>query len=351
MEAEFDAKESKMIEEKGEEIDAINLAAEARVQKVVDERDMMRRALSGDPCGWVEKPDGTFANTETGETAVDKPPILAFAENFNKVEEAGDDKKKLEKFEKKARDAENRRRDTEVKLNEARSEVSNLKTLNRHWIESSATIFTAMNGFDASLSATCDKLGERLAGMDRRTRQAKARKAEVERCTKTVKGLQHSLQQREFEIKRLNKVLLRTEKKLADTTAELKFLQEKLEVEVEKVSAPLRAEVAETYTSLLAEKAAREDDRRELSDLWPDGWLMPTTLFKYRTLDAHEKQKRREQAKTRDFERALREEIRASVADVSKWSVAYVNAPLPPPLALYAATPAAPPLQLTPSFP
>ena len=41
----------------------------------------MRRAMTGDPCGWKEVSPGVFKNSETGETAEgEKPQLLVFAE-------------------------------------------------------------------------------------------------------------------------------------------------------------------------------------------------------------------------------------------------------------------------------
>ena len=68
-----------------------------------------------------------------------------------------------------------------------------------------------------------------------------------------------------------------------------------------------------SYALLMQEKAAREADRQELADLWPDGWLMPTILKRYRSLTEEEKQAKRDKAEAIDAERTLRADIRAKV--------------------------------------
>jgi hypothetical protein len=60
-------------------------------------------------------------------------------------------------------------------------------------------------------------------------------------------------------------------------------LEEQMEKEIEVLVAPLRLEVASAKADLMKEKAARTEDRIELADLWPPGWLMPSVLMKVRT--------------------------------------------------------------------
>ena len=64
-------------------------------------------------------------------------------------------------------------------------------------------------------------------------------------------------------------------------------------------------------------------ERRELSDLWPVGSLMPTILMKYRALDAQEVSQRLSLAKERDALRALAIEIKYCIHESNQWETQY----------------------------
>lgn len=70
-------------------------------------------------------------------------------------------------------------------------------------------------------------------------------------------------------------------------------------------------------------KASRVQERRELSDLWPVGSLMPTILMKYRALDAQEISQRLSLAKERDALRALAIEIKYCIHESNQWETQY----------------------------
>lgn len=96
-----------------------------------------------------------------------------------------------------------------------------------------------------------------------------------------------------------------------------------MDTEIEVMVAPLRLEVAQANANLMKEKAARTQDRIELADLWPPGWLMPSVLMKFKTMDVQEKAEKRKKALELDAERALKEEIRRAVTESSKWTEQY----------------------------
>ncbi|CAM9782639.1 unnamed protein product [Choristocarpus tenellus] len=58
---------------------------------------------------------------------------------------------------------------------------------------------------------------------------------------------------------------------------------------------------------------------RDLADLWPKGWLMPTMLKKYRTISPEEHQDRVTLLEKVETERDLAETIRAGVAAAAMW--------------------------------
>ena len=82
LEGEFDRKRAEMEADFNAQIADLTAGHEVMQQRQNDEIERMRRAMTGDACGWVEnkKKPGTYKNSETGETADEKPQLLIFAE-------------------------------------------------------------------------------------------------------------------------------------------------------------------------------------------------------------------------------------------------------------------------------
>jgi hypothetical protein len=57
---------------------------------------------------------------------------------------------------------------------------------------------------------------------------------------------------------------------------------------VDKVVAPVHAEMAQVHALLQQAHLEREEDRRDMASLWPDDHLMPTLLLKYKVGVAQE---------------------------------------------------------------
>ena len=65
-------------------MEELQAESDAQLEALTTQLDQMRRAVTGDACGWEEKTDENgapyYENSETGEKAYEKPEILAFAQ-------------------------------------------------------------------------------------------------------------------------------------------------------------------------------------------------------------------------------------------------------------------------------
>ena len=327
MEDEFDKRAAKMAKEAKDELEEVQADCEQKVDDVTAQLDRLRRAMAGDSCGWVEKKDKSgdvvYENSETGDLAYEKPEVLVFAETIRKVDGAADDKAALAKLEAKAKDADSKKREADVKYNESRAETINLRGLNKGWKESAEVVYYCLTAFDEQISTTAAKLSARADYLDEKTESVKIARRGVEASTEKLRETQGVLEQRERELRRLNGVVDRLSSAVARAEAEADALRESVGVQIERVAAPLRDELASAYTLLMAEKAAREQDRSHLADLWPPGWLMPSMLQKYRTLSAEERAAKRAAAEAVDAENRLKMDVRSAVAQALQWSSGY----------------------------
>ena len=310
-----------------DELDEVQADCDQKVEDLTANLDKLRRAMTGDTCGWVEKRDKSgdlvYENQETGETAYDKPEVLNFAEVIKKIEGAEEDKAELAKLRQKVKDADSKKRESDVKFNESRAETSNLRGLNKGWKESAEVVFYCLTSFDEALATSVARVKERSDYVVEKTATLPPLRAGVERATERLAETQAVLVQREHEIRRLNASVDRLARLLRRSEAEVLALRESVAVQIERVAAPLRDELAASYALLMHEKAAREGDRQQLADLWPEGWLKPSLLQKYKTLDPAERRERRAAAEAADVEQRLQVEIREAVREAGKWSTGF----------------------------
>eukprot|EP00618_Florenciella_parvula_P006968 CAMPEP_0119497520 /NCGR_PEP_ID=MMETSP1344-20130328/20535_1 /TAXON_ID=236787 /ORGANISM="Florenciella parvula, Strain CCMP2471" /LENGTH=489 /DNA_ID=CAMNT_0007533315 /DNA_START=14 /DNA_END=1480 /DNA_ORIENTATION=- len=323
LEAEFDTKRAEIEDKSKRALDELQAESDSQLEHLTVQLDQMRRAVTGDACGWEEKTDENgapyFENSETGEKAFEKPEILAFAQTIGAVEDGANDKASLQKAQKKQREADTKKREAEVKLNEARSETQNLRGLVKGWKESAEVIFDSANVFNTAMDEINAKLKARSELVSDKTEIVVRAVPNLNKTTEKVVELKANLRAREQEVKRQNKQINKLTKELEKAREELAALRDAMNEQLEKICAPLREEVSTSYALLMQEKAAREADRQELADLWPDGWLMPTILKRYRSLTEEEKLAKRDQAEAIDAERTLRADIRAKVMEAYKW--------------------------------
>ena len=325
LESEFDEKRGEIERETKQQLDEVQADCHQKVADLTDQLEKCRRAMTGDACGWEEIKDAdgrrSYENANTGEVSDKKPEILVFAEIIRKIDGAADDKGKLAKLDKKLKEAETKKREADVKLNESRAETQNLRGLVKGWKESAEIVFFSLTGFDEDVSKMVDSLNGRAEyAVEKNELLAKTQQKAGDSLTR-VSELRETLTQRESEVARLTGQVERLTKDMKKAKKELNSLRADVQVQIERVAAPLRDELAQSYDLLMQEKSGRESDRQVLADLWPDGWLMPSILQKYRTLPPDERNEKRRLAQELDAERHLKMDIRDKVLEATKWEM------------------------------
>ncbi|GMI08806.1 hypothetical protein TrVE_jg6426 [Triparma verrucosa] len=327
-EEEFDKRKQELLDENQVALSDLKASQDGQIQTLSHQLDQMYRAFQGDACGWSEKTDRRtnktqFVNAETGETSKEKPQILEFAEKVMSLDQKDGDKNALHKATNKAREAETAKRKMEVTVNETRAEIMNQKSLLKNWTNASVEIFHEMNAFDVGMEQVHNAVMQKLPHMTHHVNVVTVSKERAEKATERVRDKNECINAQHFKITAL-------ERKVASLTTEneklkdkVEKLEEQMDTEIEVMVAPLRLQVAQANANLMKEKAARTQDRIELADLWPPGWLMPSVLMKFKTMDVREKAEKRKKALELDAERALKEEIRRAVTEAGKWSEQY----------------------------
>ena len=128
---------------------------EKEIEQLSTQISNWHRAAMGDACGWQVKTcknndDGLvkefYENAETGERSEDIPSIYEFSLRIKNMMRADVNKSDVEKMRKKAMDASNAKRQMEVKVNESRTEVNNLKKKLRESTRRTEKILHSLQG-------------------------------------------------------------------------------------------------------------------------------------------------------------------------------------------------------------
>ena len=249
--------------------------------------------------------------------------ILEFAQKVQNIDKSDADKNALHKATSKARDAETAKRKMEVTVNETRAEMMNIKSLLKNWTAASAEIFHEMNAFDTAMTAVHDDVMARLPDLGRQSNVVANSKIKADEAKSRIETKNEVIRSQHFKITNLKRKVESLTKENEEQKEKIGELEEQMDKAIEEIVGPLRLEVATANANLMKEKAIRTEDRIELADLWPPGWLMPSVLMKFKTLDPAQKAAKRQKALKLDSERALKEEIRAAVVEAGKWSEQY----------------------------
>ena len=324
-EEDFDTRRRELEEKGAKDLEDLKASQENTINTMSGQLDQMHRAFSGDTCGWAEKKDKrtgktVFKNSETGEESTDQPMIMEFAVRVQNIDAGQTDKNAMQKAKNKALDAETAKRKMEVTVNETKSEIINLKSLLKNWTNASVEIFHELNTFDTGMGKVHDNVMARLPDMPAHSNKVDTFKEQAINGAARVKVKNKVIGAMNFEIVSLKKKNEALTKANDIANGKVSRLEEAMEKEIEELVAPLRVDVANFKADLQREKAARTEDRVELADLWPPGWLMPSVLMKYRTMNVDMKAEKRKRAMDLDAERAMKEDIRAKVLEASKWS-------------------------------
>jgi len=315
-----DAKLGEMEDKFDSTIAQTRAEAQHRVEVIRIELEQLRRAASGDSCGWKECEDGTFSNVETGENGVREiPETLAFARAVRRVDDLGTQEETAKVAQKRAQTAETRRRELDVKLNEARADARSHRELLGSWTLAAKLIASSISTQDAVLTAHCDCLqshGQKLLKQSGSLKQSTLR---VQSATRSIRNVRKALSVSETNKKYLEAEIVKLGALLGKTQQELASLRSSLTSAVEAEVKPMRTEMSKARDALSRERLARMVERRQLAALWPSGYLAPVSLRRHIHLGVDERSELLGTARTAAADAEIKREIRRRVADASRW--------------------------------
>ncbi|CAM9330763.1 unnamed protein product, partial [Ectocarpus sp. 4 AP-2014] len=320
---EFQREKHDLLQDSSARLQTAKEHADAKNAEIVAELDKLRRAFTGDPLGWAAATDEHgkpyYYNSETGESDYDKPRILEIAEVINNIDSLDEGKKKQEKAIKKGKEAELQARKLEVSLNEVRSEAAALRKTKKKW----EACGTAVTSLCEMMSAAMDETDSRVTKVEEGVWVVTQASEAVKVATKKIELQKRELFERGLRIEQLTRDLATAGVEVEQTRDRANKLEERftqaVEERVDKVKLPLEDELAAVYAGRQEEKALRESDRRYLANLWPEGWLVPSVLRRFRTMTPEERAQQTLKMEEQEAERDLVEAIRAGVAAAAKW--------------------------------
>jgi len=299
----------------------VRARAKDQVEEVRIELEQLRRAASGDPCGWEECEDGTFVNSETGEKGIAEiPETLAFARAVRRVDDLGMQEETAKKAQKRAQIAETKRRELDVRLNEARADANAQRELLTNWTVSARIVASSVASCSSSIDAAC---GIMLSQSERVSKQSDSlgRSAlRIRRSILSIKTLREALSAAEARNNQLNSKVSELDKTLDKAQKELANLRGSLASAVEAEVKPMRAEVSKARDTLSRERLARVVERRQLAALWPPDHLAPVALRRHMIMDTDVRNQLLCSALTAAADSEIKREIRRRVAAASRWS-------------------------------
>lgn len=288
------------------------------------ELDVLRNAFSGDTNGWVtkknKKGEEFFENVDTGEVRELMPEVLFIANAMLRVEEADKKTAELESLRVRCKEAELKRREADIAVNKIRTEVNALRDLDRGWKVASKTVYLTTKDTVLHVQSQGSILEGHFKKLDTKCKYLHNKNISIQAVTNYLKKLQEKCAAQEQQIKDLTLKNQALTSELVIKTERLDLLTNHMEEEVDRQVQPMRDEVAATMILIMKEKASRALERRHLSDLWPEGHLLPTVLMANRPLSDDEKARRIKRSAEVNAERALILEIRKNVLEATKWS-------------------------------
>ncbi|KAJ1451458.1 hypothetical protein M885DRAFT_499598 [Pelagophyceae sp. CCMP2097] len=245
--------------------------ADSKAHALGQELDLLRRAASGDACGWTEAEDGTFSNDETGERSAEVPEVLAFARAVQRIEGVAVQENDLKKALKKAAQAGTKWRELDVKLNEAKADAQADRDVLACWGEAAVAISQAVRAVGARNEALCSRLAAPASSLHTYQQKAKRMADKVQSATASFSRLRRAKCAAEAESKRLSIDVARLEAELVATAAEMASLKGDMNARVDAQVVPMRHAVAEARFAMAQERRLRLAERQTLAGLWPAG--------------------------------------------------------------------------------
>lgn len=299
----------------------IRAEAQHRIEGIRMELEQLRRAASGDPCGWEVHEDGTFINAETGEQGITElPETLAFARAVQRVDDLGAQKETAKTAQKRAQTAETKRRELDVKLNEARADAHAQRELLSGWVASARLIASSFSNFSAGFDSTCGILRSRSNMLSKQTNILKRSTSKVRHAAGSFRTLSDTLSVAEIKKSNLETEIIQLRTVLGKTQHSLDGLRSSLTNAVEAEVQPMRIEMSKARDALSRERLARIVERRQLAALWPSGHLAPVALRRHIQLSDEDRSDLFYATFRAAADAEIKREIRQRVADASRWA-------------------------------
>ena len=285
------------------------------------ELEQLRRAANGDACGWQEYADGTFSNAETGEYGIKTmPEALAFARAVQRVIDMGSNDELAKVAQKRAQDTEMRRRELDVKLNEARADARSQRDFLDSWGGTARSIVLAFSTFKASSNLVCDVCFLQTKKISKQCDRLKRIVSTICQTAATFKEIHNTLAAAKINNMKLVEDTARLDSSLQQTQLELSSLRNSLDQAVEAEVEPMRAEISRARDAISRERVARIIERGQLASLWPIDQPLPVALRRHVKVTKDERRMLFERACGAAAETEIKVEVRRRVADALKWS-------------------------------
>ena len=299
----------------------VRTEAHSQMEVLRVELEQLRRAANGDACGWQERADGTFSNAETGESGIKTmPEALAFARAVQRVVDMGSNDEITKVAQKRAQDAEMKRRELDVKLNEARADARSQRDLLDSWGSTARSILLAFSTFKASSDLVCDICIVQTKKISKQSDRLKQIVSKICQTAATFKEIQSALAAAKINNIKLEEDTTRLDSSLQQTQLELSSLRNSLDRAVEAEVEPMRAEISRARDTISRERVARIVERGQLASLWPIDQPLPVALRRHVQVTKDERRMLFERACGAAAETEIKIEVRRRVADALKWS-------------------------------
>lgn len=295
--------------------------AHHQIEAIQAELEQLRRAARGDPCGWEEHDDGTFFNNESGEHGIMKiPEALAFARAVQRVDDLGSQEEAAKTAKQNAKNAERKRRELDVKLNEARSDARAQRELLANWTASAGTIATSLSSYYSSLESTCDNLHSKHEILAKKNDSLHQSAIKVSHAAVLIQRLRDALSEARISKGDLETRILQLQTSFGDIQQELYGLRTSLGTAVEAEVKPIRLEMSKARDALSRERLARAVERQQLAAAWPPEHLAPMALRRYLEVTDSRRKQLSDAACAAAADATIRREIRRRVADALRWT-------------------------------
>mmetsp|Transcript_4724 Transcript_4724/g.15045 ORF Transcript_4724/g.15045 Transcript_4724/m.15045 type:complete len:342 (+) Transcript_4724:248-1273(+) len=295
--------------------------ARHRVQEIKAELEQLRRAARGDACGWEETDKGTFINRETGERGNTQiPEALAFARAVQRVDHLGKQEETTKAAQNLAKGAERKRRELDVRLNEARADARAQRELLASWAGSSRQIATLFSSYESKLESTYSILHARHDMLTGKNESLQRSTSKVYHAACSIQKLRDELVSAKIYRANLESKILAMEASFGNIQQELHGLRASLTNAVEAEVKPMRREISKARDALSRERLARTVERRQIAAAWPPGYLAPVALRRHLQVRDRSRQKLFNTACSAIADAEIKREIRRCVANASRWT-------------------------------